>query len=330
MKRQGALGPPVQLRTFDELDPSLEAQRALLQLTAFGGLFGRRPLERWRKLSEAMADYVGVFAVERGEVIGQTFVVRLPYEFPEGPDVVGGIAAVATRPDLGQRGIARKVLEEVHRREHEAGADRCLLWTNRSWRAHGLYERLGYRDLYDIPTAVKVPGPGRRRAARLALRPARSQEAEAIEELHARVGEGKLGFVRRPRGSLRAAIATEELDPRTGVLVSRRGRELSGYAVVPKEPYRTGCGELVTTSPALGRQYLDALERRAGDRTLVLQYSVVHEHRKELLRRGYAILDASWFVLMGRSWDGPATPASLHRAFGTREARFRCFVGDRF
>ena len=128
---------------YDELSPPMHRDRALLHLSAFGGVFLSREIALMRRKLPTFSDYVGLFAVEGARVLGQLYVLRLPYEFSDGPGTISGIAGVATRPDVGRTGIARRLLTEAHRRERRAGQRYCSLWTNRSWGAHALYESLG-------------------------------------------------------------------------------------------------------------------------------------------------------------------------------------------
>ena len=153
----------MKLLTFDELSDRQHTDRSLVQAAAFGGAFDRRRVEIWRRRTKVLADYVGIFAVDRGTVVGHAFVERIPYAFPGGTETITGIASVATRSDRARAGVARLVLEEIHRREREAGIRHAALWTNQSWGAHRLYEKLGYRDIHVPVLAVRAsPGPARR------------------------------------------------------------------------------------------------------------------------------------------------------------------------
>jgi GNAT superfamily N-acetyltransferase len=223
--------------TFDELTTSMELDRTLLQLTSFGGAYPRRSVEIYRKRTKSVPDYVGIFAVERGRLIGQTFVLRIPYTFPGGTEWVSGIAAVGTRPDRGRSGIARGILTEIHRREREAGIRFSTLWTNRSWGAHRLYEKLGYRDVYSAPWAVHAP-LRRRPPASPALRSGRRTDLTGIEQLYAQEAAGRIGFLRGATGYLATAVAAHELDPKSELIVARSEGQLRGYASMESTPYR--------------------------------------------------------------------------------------------
>ncbi len=191
---------PMRFLTYDELTPSMEVDRTLIHLASFGGAWSRRSIEIWRRRSRMLADYVGVFAVERGRLLGQTFVLRIPYTFSEGVETVTGIAAVGTRPDRGRAGVARAILTEIHRREKEAGVRFSTLWTNRSWGAHRLYEALGYRDVYSSPWAVHAPSQ-RSLKRREGIHMARATDLTEIEQLHRRITEGRTGFLRSEPGT---------------------------------------------------------------------------------------------------------------------------------
>ena len=164
-----------------------------------------------RRRTSVFADYFGIFAVDAGTVVGQTFVLRIPYTFPHGTESISGIAGVATRLDHARTGVARRILEEVHRREREAGIGYSTLWTNRSWGAHRLYEKLRVRDVYAPPGAVGVP-PARSPRPGRTVRPGHRSDLEAIEELHSRYTEGRWGFTQRPPNFARSPLRREISD----------------------------------------------------------------------------------------------------------------------
>jgi len=315
--------------TYDELTPSMEMDRTLIHLASFGGAFPRRSVDLWRRRTRLLAEYVGVFAVERGRLIGQTFVLRIPYTFPGGTEVVSAIAAVGTRPDRGRAGVARSILTDIHRREHEAGVRFSTLWTNRSWGAHGLYEKLGYRDVYSSPWAVHAPSP-RPPKRHPGIRPARANDLPAIEQLHSRAAQGRLGFLRKEPGYLATAAAAGELDPAKELVVVRSGSRVSGYAQVDSTPYRTICGEMVATSMAARRALMGEVERRARKTPYAFQHTPVTDDLSLFRSGGFTLVNTTWYGFManalGRSWSAP----SARSQFATTDPRFLCMAGDRF
>ena len=316
--------------TFDELSPSMDADRLLVHLSALGGAADRRAVARWRRRSDLYADYVGVFAVDAGRVVGQTLVKRLTYHFPDGPQRIGAIASVGTRPDRSRTGVARRLLEEVHRRERAAGMDFVALWTNRSWGAHRLYEQLGYEDTYAYPWAVRRPGPRRGPRRNRAISPARPRELGALDRLHDRLAEGRIGFCQRPRRFLLTAAANREVDPASELLVAHDAGTVVGYALVHTTGSRTICGELVAETEAARTAIVRSVEARAGRNAVAFQHTPVTDARELLRRRGYAFLDTGWYVFMTHALRGPWNARAARATFRPDDPRFLCCAGDRF
>lgn len=320
----------MKLLGYDELPVAYDPGRALVSLAAFGEFRHRRTIDLWRRRTSQLADYVGVFAVDHGAVVGQAFVERIAYTFPHGTETVSGVAGVSTRLDHARAGIARRILEEVHRREREAGIDYATLWTNRSWGAHRLYEELGYRDVYVPRLAVRILPSRRRRPHRTRVRPGRTSDLLEVERLHARYGEGRWGFAQRPDGFARVAAAGGELRPREEILVALdRGRP-SGYAMFSADRNRTICGELVTRSASDRTRLTASLEARAQTGLVAFRDGAVDAMGPGLRRRGYVVASVGWFGLMATAFGRKRGRAELVREFGTRDPRFLCFTGDRF
>jgi GNAT superfamily N-acetyltransferase len=323
--------PRMQILTYDDLTPSMERDRTLIHLSSFGGVSPAREIDLWRRRAHAFADYVGLFAVEGGEVLGQLFVLRIPYVFSDGPGEISGIAGVGTRPDRGRQGIARMLFTEALQRERKAGFRYSLLWTNRSWVAHGFYEFLGYRDVYSSPWAVHAPSARRRRSVRsAAIRPARNADLSEIDLLHDRFGAQRLGFCRRVKGYFPSAFLSGWIDPAQNLLVARSDRGLVGYAHLDRTPRRIVCGELVGYSLAVRRKLVAEVARRSVGMPFAFQHSVVTDSPALFQNSGYSTVAQTWNVLMaaaiGREWS---TSEAVDQ-FGTKDTRFLCFSADRF
>jgi GNAT superfamily N-acetyltransferase len=319
----------MQLLTFDELSDRQHTDRSLVQMAAFGGTFDRRRVEIWRRRTKVLAEYVGIFAVDRGTVVGHAFVQHIPYTFPGGTETIAGIASVATRSDRARAGVARLVLEEIHRRERKAGIRHAALWTNQSWGAHRLYEKLGYRDVYVPVLAVRAPVAPQRRLARPRVRGARVSDLSAVEALHAGFGRGRLGFAERPEGLLRVAVAAGELRPKEILLAREAGRTL-GYATVDTGRLQTSCGELVGATAGATVALARAVELKGRTGTVTFRDGAVEGLRPWLRSRGYAIAPVGWFVLMGCTFGRGVGAKAARREFGTDRPEFLCFTGDRF
>lgn len=319
----------MQLRTLDELEPGMMASRAGMDMAGYWDP-PTPPRDRLAKRSGLMAPYVGIFAVEGGEVVGQTLVRRFPFHFPDGAGRAAGISAVLTRPDRGGRGIATRVLREVHRREHEAGVDHFLLWTNRSWAAHGVYEKLGYRDLYQPPVAFRWSPAAGSTIHGVKVRPVRRGDLPALEDLHARATEGRLGFTPRPPRWLRAHEMGLGEALYEGFWMALRDREPVGFVRFETTPLRVRCSELVSVNPLATRAFLHLQSKLARGKWSAVGMTVFPEALR-YWRGRYATTRGAWLRLMGARWGAEKTSvAGLVGEFGADDPRWTCMHADRF
>jgi GNAT superfamily N-acetyltransferase len=316
---------------FDELTPEMDTERLLIHAASLGGAVDRNIVRVWQRRSSLYADYVGVFAVERGHVVGQTYVKRLRYTFRDGTETVGAVASVGGHPGFARRGIARRILREVHRREREAGIPFITLWTNRSWGAHRLYEELGYRDVYQVPWALRLwPGRIPRRSRPAGVRPGRPEDLPEIDRLHDALAAERLGFVHRPRRFLETGADVRDFDPAKELVVLRRGGRLRGYALPQRSGVRAMCGELFADSAGTRRALVDEIERRSPGRIVAFQQTPVTDLAAELARRGYSALRAGWYVYMVADLRGAGRERDARVRFATTDPRFLCMQADRF
>ena len=321
----------MRLLTFDELTPRMDLDRTLIHLSAFGGVFSARTVDLLRRRTNSLADYVGVFAVEGPHVLGQVFVLRVPYAFREGRGVLSGIAGVGTRPDRGRTGIARSLLTEVHRREREAGQEYAALWTNRSWGAHALYEQLGYRDVYAIPWAVHAPEVASGRDPHTkAVHPGKRSDLAEVDLLHDRVCGERLGFYRRPEGSAEADARAGLLDPAQQLIVARRKGRLVGYAYIDSNSRRVICGELVAGSRLLRHTLIRAVRSAANALPFAFQHTLVSDTPGVFRPPEYATVQRGWYVLMGHALRQRGREDEAIRQFAVHDPSFVCLAGDRF
>jgi len=309
----------------------MELDRTMVHWAAFGGVFSSVAIEVLRRTERCLAEYVGVYAVERGRILGQIIALRLPYTFDGGEETISGISAVATRADRARMGVARTLLEEVHRRELEAGLRYAALWTNRSWGAHRLYEQFGYRDVYAPPWVVHARGPAPIRSSdEPSMRPGRRSDLEEIDRLHDRVAEGRLGYVHRPRSFSRGEVRMGMLEPSKNLVVARRHGTLVGYAHLDRNSNRAVCGELVATSTATRKSLVREIVRRSTGVPYCFQHTLVTDDPQLFRGPRLARCEGGWYGMMaaelGRRWKA----RHAVRQFGTDDRRFLCLIRDRF
>ncbi len=319
----------VRIRAYDELPPGVETQRALLQMSAFSEASFDPPMVRRYRARGLFSPYVGLFALERDQLLAQAFALRIPFTFRHGTEPVAGVSAVTTRPDVAREGIGRTLMQSMLRRERRAGTGYSLLWTNRSWGAHRLYESLGYRDIYH-PRSAARSGPFRRALPNgWAARAARRADLRELEAFHRRHARSRLGFVQRFRGCFQIETELGFLELET-ILVLRHRSRLAGYALLSPSPTRLLCGEFEAADDDARDMLLTSIEVKAGRKLVVVRRTPVTDHGAELRDRGYTLFGGDWFVLMGLALNRPLSTASAVEEFATRDPRFLCQAFDGF
>jgi GNAT superfamily N-acetyltransferase len=312
---------------FDDLPPSAEPSVHLLDMTAGWGPLGFAALKEITELGYPAADYVGLCAIESGKVLSMVRVLRIPFSATKGRETVSAIQGVVTRRDRSRHGLARRLFDEVHRREESAGNKFAVLWTGHSNVAHNLYNSMGYLDLYTPPLAMRRGGSRPARPKGYELRKIRRGDAGIVEGLHADATRGRLGFTPRA-GHIFDWIFRLGFVKRESLRMILRDDEPVGYLEVQKNKGWVLSEEVVLRDPAMADDVVSLLESEAGDGWLTLRGTFVRDHHGTLRRRRYSYSDHSYFGLLGLSLAG-AAPGSL-KALGTSDPRFTCQLLDYF
>jgi len=318
--------------TVRELPPGWEADSVLLLHSAFGASWDPRDLsvQQFEKAYPRPADYLGLCAVERGRIVSSVAVYRFPFRTRTGDCTCSGLGAVATLPTYSRRGLARRLIEEAHRRERQSGSRFALLYTGRSIVAHSLYESLDYHDVLDFPSAVRlVP------RAKLALPPgwlwrrAQRDDRRTIEGLRARWGRSRCGFTRE--GSEWCSGPPPWFAPGPqGWLVLKHGGSVVGYAGLSTEGRVRACREGMA-EPGLARSLLlRCLESEASGKWLLLDSPLVHELRTAPGTHAYTAVEGSHSVLMAKALDAHLGGSDLVRELGTDRPDFLFGMADTY
>lgn len=303
------------------------------QAAALDWLDGDLPLDARRaaravRLGYPLAGPGHLYAVERGRVLGKVGLLRLSVRTPSGEEPVAGISDVVVDPAARGRGIAARLIEQIHASEAAQGIRWALLWTHPSWAAHRLYERIGYVDLFSPPAAARAPQEGSRSLARpYSIRRARADDARLLDELHRSATADRVGVLprRRPFG-LRFTLGWRS--PKDFHVLSRAGRPV-GYFGVTVDRRRTGVTEGLVLSDDHLPALLDAAETAAAGGWLTVGRSTLaRDARRLLAERGFEQWESSHTVLMGRALSARATTAPLTRM--TADPRFSSHAGDIF
>lgn len=272
------------------------------------------------------ADYAGIYAVENDEILSAVRVLRLPYTSPEGVHQIAGIQGVVTRRDNGRKGLARRLLLEVHEREKAAGSAYSLLWTSRGQVAHSLYESLGYRDVYTPELAALQKGNGRSQTSRYTLNGMEKDGTRTLEELHRRSTERRLGFTPRPPGIVSSLIHLGFLPGDLHTI--RRDGELVGYALLQKRSTWCSLDEFVLSTETPLEDVLPILETAAQGGWFVIRNTSVRDALPLLRKRGYHFSGFAYYSLLALSLQGHRGGVAAET--GTESPRFTCQQLDYF
>ncbi len=319
--------------TLAELPGSLAPQ-----LAALAWLDGDSPqdlafLRRVQRSGIPTADYFGVYAVEDDQILAHVECIHPVVTTEEGPQTVLGVADVLTRPDVMGRGLATALIEDAHRRAKEDGRRWAMLWTHQSWGAHRLYLRMGYRNVYSPPAALRqIPRSAKRQTPReYSWAAATKKDLVRIERLQVAGSRGRIGFVPRPRGIFRARFRLGFRTPAQHWIL-RRGSSDVGYAYITPGTGSLWAHEVVVSAPEHSEPIVRSLEASAAGQWLTLGTTTfVTDATPLLARRGYAIYPSSHRVLMARPLDRDISKKDSQRFERTFSApNFSCHRGDMF
>lgn len=288
-------------------------------------------VRHFRALRLPVAEYYAVYAIDEGRILSRVEVVRPQFTSEGGSEVVCGLADVSTRPDSVRRGLAGRLIREVHRRESALGLRWSFLWTRRSWGAHSLYERLGYRDVYSPPSALRPSARRRPRPLPSGYEwvPATRRDIPTLERTFRRSTKGRLGFIARPPGLLAARIRMGWRVPENHRILLHRGTA-AGYAHLVFAPWHVGANEVLVDSPEHVVPMIDALESTAPERSISLgSTTFVRDAQRELERRGYSIYPLAHLTLMARRLTRERRPVE-DPVRVCADPRFSCHRGDTF
>ncbi len=318
---------------YDQLTPRQRAWAPALEWTDGDPPSVPERIDSARLGGRHFQRYESLYLLDDGVPLARVGSVRLDFRSASHSEVVCGVADVVTRPDVIHRGYAKALLVETHRRARKEGLRWSYLWTRRSWGAHRLYEREGYRDVYSPASAFrKIP----RTSARwrlpggFSVRQADASDAELLEGLLSQATEDRLGFVPRATGSFGVRFRIGWRRPED-FWILRRGRKPLGYAQVQTERFDLLCRELVLEDRSVSPVLLKAIEAKAAGKWLGFGNTTFVEEGRALLKlNGYAVVEGTHGVLMACPLVPPSRGAwnELQQTFA--DPRFSLHGGDMF
>lgn len=318
----------MRITDYDDIPAELEPQVHLLDASTGWMPMDFQRLKEARSLGYPIAPYFGVYAMEGREVESVVRVLRLPYTFANGErKTVSGIQGVVTRRERSGKGLARMLLDEVHRREAEAGTSFVLLWTGHSIMAHNLYLSMGYSDIYTPALAMRkcdLSGAGQQGYTTRALL---AEGAETVQRLHTESTAGRVGFTPRAEGLLPALLRLGFVAPDSFELILHGGEPV-GYFQLKKERGWIRSDEVVLSKGVDPAVALSALESKGTGGWLTILGTFVSDNADLLRDRGYLMTSHSYSGLLARPLQGGQDDP--RHELGVDQRSFTCHFLDYF
>ena len=294
----------------------IKSKETLLPLmdNAFGWPFNPRMYERLVKIDPRLRKSpVGFCAVENGHAIGYVGVMDLATRALNGNvEYVGGIYGVATLPSHARKGISTALMNRVHEHFRERNYRFSFLCTSHTLVAYSMYQKLGYTDLLERPSAYKVLNQKKTKAP--AKKRSRKLDFDKLLKVYSEFVKGKTGLVLRDKTYLTMLKRTGSFSGKDCIV------EEDGYVI-----FRSNIGgtwtkamwirELVALNAKQMSRLVGLVEAKATD--LIMDRDVLDNALLEVYKsRGYMIEKRSHVVIMVKPL--------------TADASFKQTYGDKF
>jgi len=275
----------------------LESKDLLLPLMdhAFRWPFNQRTYDLVVKIDPRLKNSpVGFCAIEGNDLIGYVGVMDLATRTLDGAvEYVGGLYGVATMPSRVRQGICKALMKRAHQHFVDKGYRFSLLGTSRTLVAHSLYERLGYADLLEIPSAYKLL------KAKNTVATQRTKNTKLdlgkILNIYNHYMMDKTGLVIRTNAHMRMLKKTEGLKTKE-CIVSEDGYVLF-KSVRDRWINAVWVRELVALNAKEMNRFLGIIEGKAKD--LIYDRAVLNNKLLQVYKsRGYMVQNRSHSVMM--------------------------------
>jgi GNAT superfamily N-acetyltransferase len=293
----------------------LESKDKLLPLmdNAFGWPFNPRMYEKLVKIDPRLRNSpVGFCAVENERAIGYVGVMDLATRTLDGNvEYVGGIYGVATLPSHARKGISTALMNRVHEHFRERNYRFSFLCTSHTLVAYAMYQKLGYTDLLERPSAYKVLN--QKKAKATVEQRSRKIDFDMLLKVYGDFVKDKTGFVVRDKAYLTMLKKAGYFGGKDCII------EEDGYVI-----FRSNVGgawskatwirELVALSAKQMNRLVEFVEAKARD--LIMDRDVLDNALLQVYKsRGYMIEKRSHTVIMVK----PLTAdASFKKTYGNK------------
>jgi GNAT superfamily N-acetyltransferase len=256
----------------------LESRDGLLPLLdhAFNWIFDERQFDDFMKIDPRLKDSpVGFCALEKGRIIGYVGVMDVATRTLEGTtEHVGGLYGVTTLPGFTRRGVFTTLMGKAHEYFREKGYRFSFLGTSPALVAHRLYEKLGYADVVEYPSAYKVVRNKSRNARVEGL--VSAFEPQRMLKIYNEATEGMTGLVVRDIPYLKMLKKVERIKSKQFLI------DDEGYVVFREDKAAIWVRELIATGKKEDEKVVAAIEQRA--KAIVCNRAIRDRHLLEVYR----------------------------------------------
>jgi GNAT superfamily N-acetyltransferase len=279
----------LEISTYREL----ESKDGLLPLLdhAFNWIFDEHQFGDFVKIDPRLKNSpVGFCALENGRIIGYVGVMDVATRTLEGTtEQVGGLYGVTTLPGFTRRGVFTTLIDKAHEYFREKGYQFSLLGTSPALIAHRLYEKLGYTDAVEYPSAYKVVRNRSRNARAKGL--VSAFEPQKMLNIYNKATIGMTGLVVRDIPYLKMLRKVEGIKPKQCLI------DDEGYVVFREDKAAIWVRELIAASKKETEKLVVAIEQRT--KAIVCNRVIMDRHLLEVYRsRCYLIQEKGYAVMM--------------------------------
>jgi len=238
----------------------LESKDGLLPLLdhAFNWIFDERQFDDFMKIDPRLKNSpVGFCALENGRIIGYVGVMDVTTRtLGDALEQVGGLYGVTTLPGFTRRGIFTTLMGKAHEYFREKGYRFSFLGTSPALVAHRLYEKLGYTDVVEYPSAYKVVRNKSRNACVEGL--VSAFEPQRMLNIYNKATKGRTGLVIRDIPYLNMLKKIERIKPEHLLL------DDEGYVVFREDKATIWVRELIATGKKETEKLVAATEQKSA------------------------------------------------------------------
>lgn len=283
-------------------------------------------LKRMRRDDDRYASEFGLYAVTPDDTVaGGVFLMVIPVETTKGKVNVGGISAVATRPEFQRMGVMTALVERCHEYFAERSLEYSFLTTAKIRVAHGFYEKMGYVDFRTEEIAWKsTRKPTLRLGRGIVVTGFRQQNVVDVDEVFKNVTRGSYGFIHRPPNFLKARYECGKIEPLKKMRLTKQNGRVLGYAYWNPTSMIHTCEEILAVNETSFLSLLADAETTHPDEFLAIRCEgLTHNEIGWLRSAGYTTDIPSYGVVMVKSLKEKTSLGSIRRVFGADRGLFR-------